>query len=104
MTEDIKLSETLNTSLDGRGDLTRVEDDDYRLQRVSLLILNTNFEFKGEVLTRELAEEFRQTVETTIANDEAVDAPVRARLQSINGEEATLDVNIGDRTVEITGP
>lgn len=101
MTTDIKVDSELGASIDGRGDLKTVHGDDQIIQRAVLISLDEAAEWRGDRGTREHAEAFRSSLETTLENDDDVDDDISVRVESIEGNDVSLIVTIGDRTYRV---
>ena len=104
MTTDIALDTDLLSSIDAVGDLNIVIDDDYLVQRAVLLILDTNVDWQGQTITPGRVADYRSKVETRLVTDDVIDVPIEVSVKEVQGNEITLNVQLGEQTVVVEGP
>jgi hypothetical protein len=102
---DIRLTDSLGTTLTGRGDLETVtEYRDAVVQRATLRAMNAVFEDRGRPNTPQNVEDVRDKAERALRADDVVNQPVDVSAD-VNGDTLRLDTEIGgDLTVRLTLP
>lgn len=99
------MTDSLGTTLTGRGDLETVtEYRDAVTQRATLRVMNAVFEDRGRPNTPQNVEDVRDKAERALRADDVVNQPVDVSAD-VNGDTLRLDTEIGgDLTVRLTLP
>ena len=105
MVQDIRLDDDLWTSLNARGDFTRIDGSEYRAQRAVLRILEAVSPFRGENLTATGRQELLATVVEAIESDTELPDDVTATFDGVGDDgHPRLRVDLGVSDVRVTVP